>query len=177
MLSRAKRQDLFKRCLSLVTSVHHTDLMFVFFANKVRIIRQSGRGHASFRKQKTMDGRDAPTAWLKNGEAQLNVALYCVNDVRLQKNVHTQILQSGKVSWITRSGKKMDWLAAKEMNHAIRIHKALSKAKSSKRKRDASLADIYDKDLSSFGAFYYDSFEDFLSVKCSSCRPNQIQSG
>jgi len=177
MLLRADRLDLYKQCIKIAGGLCHVDIMFAFFANKGFCVSLGKVAQAMLNvdNTKTMDGKDAPAAWLKNGEMQLNVALYCVNDVRLQKEVHLKVMETGTVTWISRKENRQQWWAAKEMKHAVRIFKALKRSadKSKKRKRNDDTSQICDvsDELPQLQVSNYDSFQDFLSVKKSGERP------
>ena len=177
MLLRANRQDLYRQCVNIAIGLPHVDIMFAFFANKGFCVSLGKVAQAMLDTDntKSMDGKDAPAAWLKNGQMQLNVALYCVNDVRLQKEIHKKIMETGVVTWISRKDNRQQWWAAKEMKHSMRMYKALKKSRDKDKKRKRAESETStphdDEDVSGLMGCNYGSFEEFLSVKKSNERP------
>ena len=166
MLLRAGEDAMAKRCATIALGKSHIDLMFAFFANrgfaislaKVAAAMLDGVG-------KSMDGAEAPKAWRESGARQLEVALYCANDVLLQEATHARVITLGRVSWITRKGGTCHWQALHEMRHAIKVYTSLGK-----RKRAPAVCGHEETDALYRGQ-HYNSFSDFLSVKSSAERP------
>lgn len=166
MLRNAGKHDMEERCKLMARSVSHVDIMFSFFANKgfaVSLGKVAAAMLPSDVDGKSMDGKDAPAAWLKNGAMQLQVALYCAHDVTLQKLIHCATITSGKIEWFTRTGKRSKWNAKGEMSHASKLHELYAKTclvGTKKRKR------VLNKPTP-----LYASLSEFLSVEKSVGRP------
>ncbi|MHB0874542.1 MAG: ribonuclease H-like domain-containing protein [Anaerolineae bacterium] len=93
-------------------ALDHIDMGFQMFCEKgfMAGLNAAAKGMGLAGKTEGMHGDLAPVMWAKSLEEQKRVLEYVAQDVRTTAGVYEAIIESGRLTWLTKAGRHSDWM-------------------------------------------------------------------
>jgi len=92
-------------------ALNHIDIAFAMFCEKGFMcgLSAAAKGMGLAGKTEGMSGKMAPIMWAEDREQQEKVLEYVAQDAKVTALVYDTILLTGRLSWISRSGRRNRW--------------------------------------------------------------------